>query len=304
MIGDFHFLRPLWWLALLPALVVWWRIWRRQAAADSWRRIMDPHLLEHLLVGQGRPRRLRPIHLLLLVWVVTIAALAGPTWRQAPAPFADEQAGLVVLLKVSKTMNATDVQPSRLERAKHKLHDLLELRQGASTGLIVYSGSAHLVMPLTRDDRIIGTMAADLSPEIMPSNGDALAQALGQAEKLLLKAGIPGSVLVIADTVAATQIPSLSGLGYQLPVQFLACQSPTAPVDKGLRTAAAGLDASVTALSIDSTDVERIARRAQSELRTADSPEGNDRWHDSGYALLPLIATATLMWSRKGWVVR
>ncbi len=54
-------------------------------------------------------------------------AMAGPSWEREPSPFADDTAGLVVLLKASTTMEATDVQPSRLERSKHKLRDLLEL---------------------------------------------------------------------------------------------------------------------------------------------------------------------------------
>ena len=93
--SDFHFLRPLWLLAFLPALAVWWRLWRRQDRVAPWRQIVDAHLLEHLLVGKHRQRRLRPIHLLLALWVLSAAALAGPTWRRAPSPFADDVSYLV-----------------------------------------------------------------------------------------------------------------------------------------------------------------------------------------------------------------
>jgi Ca-activated chloride channel family protein len=231
-------------------------------------------------------------------------ALAGPTWHRELSPFADDEAGLVVLLKASGTMKATDVQPSRLERAKHKLRDLLKRRKGSSTGLIVYSGSAHLVMPLTRDDRIINAMVEDLTPELMPADGDALVQALELAGKVLEKAGVPGSALVIADTVAPLQVKALSEVEIELPVQFLALQSPSALLDNGLQRAATALNASVVKLTVDQTDVERVARRAQSELKAAAGAYGGERWHDAGYAILPLIALCALMWSRKGWVVR
>ena len=118
------------------------------------------------------------MHVLSVIWILAALALAGPAWDKEPAPFADDDAGLVVLLKVSGTMQATDVQPSRLARAKHKLRDLMQARKGLSTGLIAYSGSAHLVMPLTRDDRIVSAMVEDLTPELMPADGDALAEAL------------------------------------------------------------------------------------------------------------------------------
>jgi Ca-activated chloride channel homolog len=302
--SDFHLLRPFWLLSLVPALVLWWALWRRQDRVTSWRRIVDPHLLEHLLVGQRRRRRLRPIHVLLVTWILAVVALTGPTWRQELSPFADDEAGLVVLLKVSGTMNATDVQPSRLARAKHKLRDLLELRDGASTGLIVYSGSAHLVMPPTRDNRIISAMVEDLTPALMPLDGDALAEGLELAGEMLQRAGVPGSVLFIADTVAPSQVQALATLGMGLPVQFLAVQPPSAPVDDGLERAASALDASVAKLTVDQADAEQMARRARSEFKAVAGTAGGQRWRDAGYAVLPLLGLCTLMWSRKGWVIR
>ncbi len=301
---DFHFLRPFWLLAVLPALAVWWGLWRQQDRTASWRQVVDPHLLEHLIVGESTRRRLRPVQLLLVIWIISTVALAGPAWRMEPSPFADDEAGLVVLLKVSGTMLASDVQPSRLERAKHKLRDLLELRKGSSTGLIVYSGSAHLVMPLTRDDRIVSTMVEDLTPELMPVDGDALAQALQLAGQVLAKSGAPGSALIIADNVSPSQVQTLSTAEIALPVQFLSVQSQGAPVDNGLQSAATRLNAPVAELTVDQTDVERVARRAQSRLIAVSATNEGTRWQDAGYALLPLLALFALMWSRRGWLVR
>jgi len=115
---EFHFLRPLWLLAALPALAVWWGLRRQQDSTAAWRQVVDPQLLEHLLVGESTRHRVRPIQLLLSIWIICTVALAGPAWRLEPSPFADDEAGLVVLLKVNGTMLASDVQPSRLERAK------------------------------------------------------------------------------------------------------------------------------------------------------------------------------------------
>jgi Ca-activated chloride channel family protein len=300
---DFHFLRPLWLLVVLPALLVWWGLWRRQDRMASWRQIMDPHLLEHLIVGESKHRGLRPIQLLLVVWIVCAVALAGPSWRMEPSPFADDEAGLVVLLKVSGTMLATDVQPTRLKRAIHKLRDLLELRKGSSTALIVYSGSAHLVMPLTRDDRIINTMLEDLTPDLMPVDGDALVQALQLAEQVLAKSGVPGSALVIADSVAPSQARSVAIADIALPVQFLSLQSLSAPTDSGLQSAASNLNASVVELTFDPMDVEDVARRAQSRLKAVSATKDGSRWRDAGYTLLPFLAFFILMWSRRGWLV-
>ena len=302
--SEFHLLRPYWLLSLLPLMFVCWAIWRRQDAHARLKKVISPHLLEHLVVGEQRTRRLRPASMLILTWIVTVIALTGPTWHREAAPFTDDDAGLVVLLKVTATMMATDIQPSRLQRAKHKLHDLLQQRKGTSTGLVVYSGSAHLVMPLTRDDRIVSAMVEDLTPELMPADGDALVAALKLAEEMLDQAGVPGSLLVMADNVAPSQVERLATARINVPVQFLALSASSAPIDAGMENAAAALGASLTPISVDEEDVERIAQRAQSSFKAVAGMSSGDRWRDAGYPLLPLIALLSLMWSRKGWLVR
>ena len=255
-------------------------------------------------MDRNKRRHIRPLHVLFVIWILASVALAGPTWQREPSPFADDEAGLVVLLKVSDTMNGTDVQPSRLERAKQKLRDLLALRKGASTGLIVYSGSAHLVMPLTRDDRIINAMIEELTPELMPVNGDALMVAIDKAGYLFEKSNTSGSVLVMADTVSPSQVNALSTNEIKLPVQFLAVHSPSIKIDDGLKRAASILNGSVVKMAFDRKDVEEIAGRAKTDFKSLSSTQEGERWRDMGYAMIPLIALCGLMWSRKGWVVR
>lgn len=302
--ADFHFLRPLWLLSLFPLLLIWWALWRGHDSYAQLKKVVAPHLLEHLVIGKGQASLVRPVHLLSAMWLIGSLALAGPAWEREPSPFADDDAGLMVLLKVSGTMLATDVQPSRLDRAKHKLRDLLQAREGLSTGLIVYSGSAHLVMPLTRDDRIVSAMAEDLTPELMPADGDALAEALALAESVLARAGVAGSVLVMADVVAPSQAEAVGKLASSLPVQFLAMTSPAGPLDSGLEDAARALNGAVLRLTVDESDMERATQRAQTDFKSVSGTASGDRWRDAGYLLLPLIAVLALMWSRRGWVVR
>jgi Ca-activated chloride channel family protein len=301
---DFHFIRPLWLLIGVPALMIAYGLWRHQDHTAAWRQIIDQHLLEHLVVGESARSRMRPIHLLLATWLICTIALAGPSWRLEPSPFADDEAGLIVLLKVSESMLTTDVQPSRLERAKHKISDLLERRVGSSTGLIVYSGSSHLVMPLTRDDRIISTMIEDLTPDLMPEEGDSLFDALQRAEQMLAKSGVPGSVLVVTDSVNSVQAEAIRTANIELPVQFLYLRPPDATVDTGLTNAANSLNAPVVRMTVDPGDVEQVSRRAQTSIQSVAVAGDGARWLDAGYPFLPLLALLLLMWSRKGWLVR
>ena len=302
--ADFHFLRPYWLVGLLPALSIWWGYIGRSDQVARWRETIDPHLLEHLLVGEQKQSRFRPVNVLLATWTIAVIALAGPAWEREPSPFGDDEAGLMVLLKVSETMQSTDVQPSRLERAKHKIKDLMELREGSLTGLIVYSGSAHLVMPLTRDDRIISQMIEDLTPELMPVDGDELVEALHLAERLVEQTGVPGSVLVIGDGVGPAQQALLTEFGTGMPVQFLAMLPASAPLGQGFEKSAEALNSSIVRLTVDSSDVEQIATRAKSELSGVVGADGGERWRDSGILLLPLAACCVLLWFRKGAVIQ
>ena len=94
----------------------------------------------------------------------------------------------------------------------HKIHDLLELRAGTRNALIAYYGSAHLVMPLTSDAEVIESFAAGLEPGVMPQEGDAVADAIRQANELLRQAGAAGSIVLLTDAIDAAAGAELAEL--------------------------------------------------------------------------------------------
>jgi Ca-activated chloride channel family protein len=302
--AEFHFIRPEMLFALLPLALIWWLLWRGQNTFRQMQKIVDPHLLEHLVVDHSRSKTFTPLHLLAIIWFFSVIAVAGPSWEKESAPFAEDNAGLYVLLKLNKTMNSTDVQPSRLERAKQKIGDLLKQRQQLSTALIVYSASSHLVMPLTRDDTILTKILEDITPDIMPVEGDMLTQALLMAEKSAERAGAAASILVITDSVADSQVKLLSTHNFSLPVQFLVMHSPAIELDKGIESAASLIGASVTRLSVDKSDINRIASRAKNNIQSVSDISSGVRWRDAGYYLMFFIGVFAISWSRKGWIVR
>ena len=301
---EFHLLRPYWLLGLVPVIVIWWQIFRQRSSSGSLGKLVDPHLLPYLRVGEKRQGLVDPSNLILILWLLAVLALVGPSWKREPSPFAGEQAGLMVLLKVSETMNAGDVAPSRLERAKFKLRDLLAMREQAPTGLIVYSGSAHLVMPMTRDDEVLSTMIEDLTPSLMPADGDALGMALSKATDLIESSGRSGSILVMADasSLSESDLPEDGRVPY--PVQFLAVQPEGTPVQSGIQNSARLLGARITRMTHDPSDIAEVSRRAVSESVTSLGIDGKERWKDAGYSILPLMVLLSLFWSRKGWVMK
>ncbi|MEO5338144.1 MAG: VWA domain-containing protein [Magnetospirillum sp. WYHS-4] len=202
MIGDFHFLRPAWLLALVP--LVWLAIlWLRVLPLrNPWVGIVDPPLLRRLAIGQekGEARRL-PFHLVTAGWVLTALALAGPTWSRLPAvKFRSDTPPLVIALDLSRSMDTQDVMPSRLGLARLKLDAFLERLPPREVGLVAFAGTAHAVMPPTEDMALIRSLLPFLETALMPVQGTAAGAALDVAwSQIRANGNREGEVLLVSD---------------------------------------------------------------------------------------------------------
>jgi Ca-activated chloride channel homolog len=233
-LGDLHFVRPWWLLAIIP--VAWLAItWARRRAADShWESSIAPALLHVLLEpgSRGTARRLPWIFGLALA--VGAVGLAGPSWERLPQPVEQKADALIIVLDLSLSMYAQDIAPSRLVRARQKVADALRLRDEGFTGLVAYAGSAHTVVPLTDDVRTIENLLSALAPEMMPVFGSNLGSAIDLAHTLFENAGVrQGRILVVTDGVDqmadATERRSV-----RFPMSFLGVGTPggaTIPLD-------------------------------------------------------------------------
>ncbi|QDS91244.1 hypothetical protein EC9_54680 [Rosistilla ulvae] len=290
LLHNLHFVRPL-ALGMIPiAIAVWW-YWQRQLdPLRGWRQQIDPDLLEALV--DDRDAKRDPLrYAMLAAWIVAAIAIAGPTWKLEPNPFAEDAPPLVIVLKAGESMLKTNPSPSRMERAQLKIVDLAKARKGDPLGLLAYSGSAHLVLPPTQDTAVIGEMAAEISPDVMPVPGDRLDLAIAAAGGLLREQGSGGSLLVVAD--AAEIDPSEVAKAHRSigspPIEFLALTDPDSAETKTLRDVAAAIGGSVESLSIEDDDIQKILSFAQRRAAAGVSGESN-RWQEAGYWLTPLLA--------------
>lgn len=314
---SFHFLRPGWLLLLLPAALIVVSIVKRQDPMQGWKHIISPGLLKHLVVRREERRsRFRPVLVLGLLWLSGIFALAGPTWEKEPSPFTEDQAALFVVLKVTPEMLAEDIQPSRLERAVQKIGDLLALRPGTKTGLIAYAGSVHLVMPLTSDPEIIGYFASVLDPAVMPLEGDDPAAAVALARSRLASSRLPGSILLVADSVGEESIRQLGATktDMEADVHVLAVAagpgvvppagSPPAPAldEDAMRRAAKAGGGSLVLVSADDSDIRQLNARIDRSIAAAPLQAG-ERWKDAGYYLMLAFSLLALLFFRPGGAV-
>jgi Ca-activated chloride channel family protein len=313
-LAAFHFLRPEWLWLLLPAGLLAWRLHLQQSQRDDWDGVIAPHLLQRLRArDDNRAGKWRPAILLPIAWLTGILALAGPAWQREASPFSQDQSAAVIVLRVSPEMMAMDIAPSRLQRANHKIRDLLELRAGTRNALVAYYGSAHMVMPLTRDPDVIGSFAAGLEPGIMPLEGDAVVEALTLANDMLTRDGATGSIILVTDAIdpaAQAGLQAIVGADVHMlavaagPEAVPPVDSPPAPPldTRAMQASADTLGASLTKVSVDDADVRRLNRLIETSFVKAPPTEG-ERWRDQGWWLLLPLAGLTLMFFRPGGAV-
>lgn len=326
-LSDFHFLRPLWLLlALFGALLP--MIWRR--SRDLQRRLrgnIAEHLLPHLLVTPQDHQHWRPVHLLCALLILGAVAAAGPTWEQDRPDFLENRAPLIVAVDLSPSMDANDVQPTRLEATKHKIHDLIQRRAGARTALIAYAGSAHLVLPPTDDPTLLDTFVQALDTGLIEKPGKNVGAVIDQAKRLLSAEKTPGSLLLITDGADTGQLDGLDRQlrDSQLQVLVLAAGSEDGGViqsasgqpkvdsngrpilgtfdQAALKQLASALDAPLGSLTLNDDDLDWVELHAQQHFQSASAEQHELHWKDAGYWLCWPLLLLALINVRKGWSV-
>ncbi|MGY4533221.1 Ca-activated chloride channel family protein [Pseudomonas sp. TE3786] len=322
-----HWLRPL-WLVLLP-LLLWllWQLWHRQRRAGRWQMLLPAAFHKVLLSGGNRRVSRLPWIALGLSWLLGLLALLGPSWQHVEQSTQKRADPLVVMLDLTPSMLAGDVQPNRLEHAKHKVLDLLEARHDAQTAIVLYAGSAHTLVPLSDDLGTARNLLESLKPAIMPEAGRradlAVAKALtlleqgsqGQGRLLLITSALDdqerqgirqalgkhGNRLQILGIGSAQGAPiAQEGGGFLKDAQgsILLPRLDSA----GLRRFANELGGNYLRSRLDESDLRDLGLLEDTESLRDSEPTQLETWADQGYwLLLPLLLLAACA-GRRGWL--
>ena len=319
----FHFIRPWALLLIIPAALLFWLYRRISQQRQGWAAIIDPHLLEWIMPRSdaGKARKHLPF-LLLAFWIIACLALAGPTWKKTPQPVFSSKATQVILLDMSYSMDADDIKPSRLERAKYKIKDYLKLHNEGLTGLVVYAGDGFILSPLTSDKDTIENLLGALSTNIMPLLGSRPELGFEKAIDLLDSTGLAqGKILWFTDGAEEENLEAiteqLEGTPYQVTVLALGTEEG-APIklsnEKGflkdrngnvvipqldyskLEAFARENDALLTPVTADNSDVQLMVE-ATSTNTDSEQQENKfaDDWFDLGYWLIILLLPLALL---------
>ena len=329
MLADFHWIRPGWLLVVPVVVAVAALLARRQLGAGHWRDVIDPVLMPHVLSrtpGRGTDHRW---WLLGLAGVVAAVAMAGPSWQRIDQPVFRAEQAIVVALDLSRSMDAQDISPSRLARAKLKILGMLERRQSGQTALLVYTANAFTVTPLTDDTDTIGALVNSLSTDIMPSRGSYPEVGIRKGLSLLEQAGVGfGEVLLVTDggssPAAEKAARDLKSAGYTLSILGVGTREG-APIprlaggfvtdnrgqiavarleERGLRDLAAAGGGRFAVLSSDNSDLDHLlSGEIAAAAAAADDSLATDQWREEGPWLVLLLLPLAALAFRKGWVL-
>jgi len=325
LISEFHFLRPLWLLAI-P--LVWWMVFllrKKWWQKGNWDREVEPHLLEFLATSHSQHKRK------LLPWVMSLAgtllllSLAGPVWLKKPQPLIKKSHARVLVLDLSFSMLAADVKPTRIDRVRFKLEDLLNNFSEGETALVGYAGEAFVISPLTHDANTISALLPGLHPNIMPVPGSRADLGVELASDLLSRSiGSQGHIILVTDGIEESEITAVKNASGANEFSILAvgteAGSPIALAAGGflkdrngaivipklnlkpLRKLANQVNGELTVLSPDDRDVNQIIAAETSEgIYTEDEKQRTtDKWNEEGPWLLLIVLPLTALLFRRG----
>ncbi|MCD2179428.1 VWA domain-containing protein [Rhizobium sp. C1] len=328
----FHFLRPEWFWALIPAGLLLWLVLRasKNATGSDWGRYVDAHLLRHLAISGATARASRVLpSAAAAMLLVLVTALAGPTWEKAQMPSFTSGEPVVAVLSLAQSMNSDDLSPSRLRTAVHKLRDILARTEGNERALVIYSDVPFVAAPLTSDQKVISQMIPELSTNLMPVLGDRPDLAISEAESVLKGAHASrGKIVLLADNAgnrAATEKAAAAArkAGYTVSVLGIGTEKGatlqtaggqaitdssggkvTTSLDaEGLSAVASAGGGTYSSVTANSADLDRILPKTD-KVETAGKVDDfhADGWVDMGYWLLILPVLLLAFAFRRGLV--
>ncbi|MFK3909172.1 tetratricopeptide repeat protein [Pseudomonas monteilii] len=323
-----QWLRPFWLLALPPLGWLLVRLWHRRKRAGRWQMIVPARFHAVLLGGGDGSTSKLPWVVLGLAWLLTLLALLGPSWQRLEDTHQRPADPLVILLELTPQMLAEDTAPNRLQQARRKILDVLEHRRDSQTALIVYAGSAHVLVPLSDDVATTRNLLEAIDPSIMPQAGQRADLAVRKGLALLAQSGLgQGRLLLVGSSLDDHERRGiLRALGRQGPSLLMLGigSSAGAPIRQANGEYLKDAQGAILVPRLDGASLKAFVNATGGRYRHAriddldlrglglfDDPrtlhrEGQllqlDSWADQGHwLLLPLLALMACA-GRRGWL--
>tara|TARA_B110000495_G_C23015567_1_gene601436 strand:+ start:752 stop:1768 length:1017 start_codon:yes stop_codon:yes gene_type:complete len=164
----------------LIGLFVWYILWKRKAISSFAKK---ETLFSRLSEGQSNFKQYVKFFFVLLGFLAIVIALINPKIGTKFEAVKREGVDVMIAIDVSKSMNATDIQPSRMLKARQFVSNLINEMSNDRIGLIVFAGNAYLQMPLTVDYSATKMFLKQVNTDLVPTQGTAIGDAVELAER-------------------------------------------------------------------------------------------------------------------------
>lgn len=141
-------------------------------------RLGEPEVLEKLVEGTSKQRRVIRLVLFSAAIMCFVVALSNPQWGTKREKVKAKGSDIIIALDISRSMMCEDIAPNRLERSKRFVERLIDRLKGERIGVILFAGNAYLQMPLTTDYAAASLFVKSASTTMAASQGTAIGDAI------------------------------------------------------------------------------------------------------------------------------
>ncbi|MBN1518014.1 VWA domain-containing protein [Candidatus Sumerlaeota bacterium] len=220
---EWHSPQQLYWIFALPLLIAFF-VWALRRKRRLLERFASWPMIQLLASNASLERQIIKFGMITTAVALTIIALARPQYGRVEREVLRRGMDIIVAVDVSTSMLASDIPPTRLERAKQQLSDLIdniEMRQGDRVGIMVFAGDAFLACPLTVDYFIARQFLESVNPATIAQQGTMLGTAIHEAVRAFERSESDGDRLLImltdgedqgSDPAAAAQAAKSKGV--------------------------------------------------------------------------------------------
>lgn len=177
--GEPYYFNLLW---LVPFLALLY-FWARKKKQKLLERFCGSALVPHLAGANLWKVQRNKAALMIASMALMALALTQPQWGYEWEELRQEGVDIIIAIDVSNSMLAGDIKPSRLERAKRKVSDLLQMLDGDRVGLVAFAGTSYLQCPLTLDYAAAAIFLDSIDTDLIPVQGTAIGHAIRTATR-------------------------------------------------------------------------------------------------------------------------
>ena len=173
--------KALWLLFVVPTILIPAYIWCFWQKSRALKLLAGTEMLKKINISVSLKRQILKAVLLITAFVCIVVALTEPKWNPQTQKIKRQGRDICILLDTSRSMLAEDIKPSRLERSKIAVRDLMETLQGDRVAIVTFAGNSTVKCPLTQDYAFVRMVLADISTESTSRGGTMIGDAIRKA---------------------------------------------------------------------------------------------------------------------------